>query len=156
MMLAGYDVDILFREAQTRWLKPAEVLFILQNYDKYELTQEPPQKPNSELRIKCIGLKQFIHSFLVCSKFASYFQQVDLCFCLIRESSGFSVRMVIIGVKRRTGGLLGRHTNALRFVKKISTQLPANFFFQGFILLFSKKTQKLKDEKSPMCCFYDK
>lgn len=47
MMLAGYDVDFLFREAQTRWLKPAEVLFILQNYDKYELTQEPPQKPNS-------------------------------------------------------------------------------------------------------------
>lgn len=41
-------------------------------------------------------------------------QTVDLCFCLIRESSGFSVRMVIIGVKRRTGGLLGRHTNALR------------------------------------------
>ncbi|KAH9772540.1 calmodulin-binding transcription activator 4 [Citrus sinensis] len=46
-MQGGYDVDFLFREAQTRWLKPAEVLFILQNYDKYELTQEPPQKPNS-------------------------------------------------------------------------------------------------------------
>ncbi|KAJ0038538.1 hypothetical protein Pint_23745 [Pistacia integerrima] len=43
--VAGYDINVLFQEAQTRWLKPAEVLYILQNHEKYELNQEPPQKP---------------------------------------------------------------------------------------------------------------
>ncbi|KAL5760214.1 hypothetical protein ACOSP7_018715 [Xanthoceras sorbifolium] len=45
MMQAGYDIDNLFKEAQSRWLKPAEVLFILQNHEKYQITQEAPQKP---------------------------------------------------------------------------------------------------------------
>ncbi|GMJ09671.1 hypothetical protein like AT1G67310 [Hibiscus trionum] len=44
---SGYDINSLFREAQSRWLKPAEVLFILQNHENYELTQAPPQKPTS-------------------------------------------------------------------------------------------------------------
>ncbi|XP_039012454.1 calmodulin-binding transcription activator 4-like isoform X2 [Hibiscus syriacus] len=43
----GYDIDNLFREAQSRWLKPAEVLFILQNHDKYQFEQQPPQRPTS-------------------------------------------------------------------------------------------------------------
>ncbi|XP_022725125.1 calmodulin-binding transcription activator 4-like isoform X2 [Durio zibethinus] len=47
MAQSGYDINNLFREAQSRWLKPAEVLFILQNHEKYQLTQEPPQKPTS-------------------------------------------------------------------------------------------------------------
>ncbi|KAJ4710813.1 Calmodulin-binding transcription activator like [Melia azedarach] len=46
-MQAGYDIEDLFKEAQSRWLKPAEVLFILQNHEKYQLTQEPPQRPTS-------------------------------------------------------------------------------------------------------------
>ncbi|XWS22785.1 hypothetical protein CRYUN_Cryun29cG0066000 [Craigia yunnanensis] len=47
MAQSGYDINTLFREAQARWLKPAEVLFILQNHEKYQLAQEPPQKPTS-------------------------------------------------------------------------------------------------------------
>ncbi|KAK8691567.1 hypothetical protein V6N13_075072 [Hibiscus sabdariffa] len=43
----GYDIDNLFREAQSRWLKPAEVLFILQNHEKYQFEQQPPHKPTS-------------------------------------------------------------------------------------------------------------
>ncbi|XP_030496225.2 calmodulin-binding transcription activator 4 isoform X4 [Cannabis sativa] len=46
-MQSGYDINDLFQEAQSRWLKPAEVLFILQNHEKYKLTQEPPKKPTS-------------------------------------------------------------------------------------------------------------
>ncbi|GLT73799.1 hypothetical protein SLA2020_456330 [Shorea laevis] len=46
-MQAGYDINKLFQEAQTRWLKPPEVLFILQNNEKYLLTQEPPHQPTS-------------------------------------------------------------------------------------------------------------
>ncbi|PON54974.1 Serine/threonine protein kinase [Trema orientale] len=46
-MQSGYDINDLFNEAQSRWLKPAEVLFILQNHEKYKLTQEPPKKPTS-------------------------------------------------------------------------------------------------------------
>ncbi|XWS69277.1 hypothetical protein CRYUN_Cryun04dG0165200 [Craigia yunnanensis] len=47
MAQSGYDINNLLREAQARWLKPAEVLFILQNHEKYQLMQEPPQKPSS-------------------------------------------------------------------------------------------------------------
>ncbi|KAH7857892.1 hypothetical protein Vadar_017648 [Vaccinium darrowii] len=44
---SGYNVDDLVREAQTRWLKPAEVLFILHNYKEDQLTHQPLQKPAS-------------------------------------------------------------------------------------------------------------
>ncbi|XVE85354.1 hypothetical protein DITRI_Ditri17bG0084200 [Diplodiscus trichospermus] len=47
MAQSGYDINNIFREAQARWLKPAEVLFILQNHENYQLAQEPPQKPTS-------------------------------------------------------------------------------------------------------------
>lgn len=42
-----YDIDDLYQEAQRRWLKPAEVMYILQNHEKYQFTQEPPQQPTS-------------------------------------------------------------------------------------------------------------
>ncbi|KDP26824.1 hypothetical protein JCGZ_17982 [Jatropha curcas] len=47
MSQSGYDIKALVQEAQTRWLKPVEVLYILQNHDKYKITQEPPQRPTS-------------------------------------------------------------------------------------------------------------
>ncbi|CAI0627342.1 unnamed protein product, partial [Linum tenue] len=43
---SGYDINQLLQEAQSRWLKPVEVHFILQNSDKYQFTQEPPTKPS--------------------------------------------------------------------------------------------------------------
>lgn len=47
MMQSGYNINDLVQEAQTRWLKPAEVLFILQNHEDDQITHEPPQKPAS-------------------------------------------------------------------------------------------------------------
>ncbi|KAI3452582.1 hypothetical protein Pfo_009246 [Paulownia fortunei] len=46
-MQSGYDINHLAREAQTRWLKPVEVFFILQNYEEHQLTHQIPQKPAS-------------------------------------------------------------------------------------------------------------
>ncbi|CAL5214048.1 unnamed protein product [Lathyrus oleraceus] len=48
-MASGYEYDIndLYQEAQRRWLKPAEVMYILQNNEKYQFTHEPPQQPTS-------------------------------------------------------------------------------------------------------------
>ncbi|RXH79917.1 hypothetical protein DVH24_041064 [Malus domestica] len=45
--VSGYNINDLFQEAQTRWLKPVEVLFILQNHDKYKFATVPPQQPSS-------------------------------------------------------------------------------------------------------------
>ncbi|KAJ9549602.1 hypothetical protein OSB04_022145 [Centaurea solstitialis] len=42
-----YYIRDLIEEAQVRWLKPAEVLFILQSFEERQLTREPPQKPPS-------------------------------------------------------------------------------------------------------------
>ncbi|PHU03021.1 Calmodulin-binding transcription activator 4 [Capsicum chinense] len=36
--VAGYDINDLVREAQIRWLKPAEVLFILRNHENHQLS----------------------------------------------------------------------------------------------------------------------
>lgn len=46
-MQSGFNIKELQQAAQTRWLKPAEVLFILQNHTNYQITQEAPQKPPS-------------------------------------------------------------------------------------------------------------
>ncbi|KAL9226412.1 hypothetical protein vseg_002230 [Gypsophila vaccaria] len=46
-MQSGFDINQLLQEAQKRWLKPAEVLFILQNHANYQITAEAPQKPPS-------------------------------------------------------------------------------------------------------------
>ncbi|KAJ8547724.1 hypothetical protein K7X08_011310 [Anisodus acutangulus] len=45
MAESGYDINDLVREAQIRWLKPAEILFILRNHENHQLSNEPPQKP---------------------------------------------------------------------------------------------------------------
>ncbi|KAI3426817.1 uncharacterized protein J3R85_009690 [Psidium guajava] len=47
MMPSGYSMNDLYQEAQYRWLKPAEVLYILQNHENGQLTQQPPQRPSS-------------------------------------------------------------------------------------------------------------
>ncbi|OIT30112.1 PREDICTED: calmodulin-binding transcription activator 4-like [Nicotiana attenuata] len=47
MAESGYDINDLVREAQIRWLKPAEVLFILRNHEHHQLSNEPAQKPPS-------------------------------------------------------------------------------------------------------------
>ncbi|KAJ8539905.1 hypothetical protein K7X08_026294 [Anisodus acutangulus] len=44
---AGYNINDLVREGRFRWLRPAEVLFILQNHGDRQLAQQPPQKPAS-------------------------------------------------------------------------------------------------------------
>lgn len=51
-----YNINELYREAQTRWLKPVEVMYILQNHEKYQFTQEPPQQPTSNLCVLFIKL----------------------------------------------------------------------------------------------------
>lgn len=49
----GYDINTLFQEARSRWLKPAEVMYILQNHEKYQFTEEAPQKPTSKVLYSC-------------------------------------------------------------------------------------------------------
>ncbi|KAL0700947.1 hypothetical protein Bca4012_057069 [Brassica carinata] len=46
-MQSEYEISTLYREAQTRWLKPPEVYFILKNHERYELTHKAPNKPTS-------------------------------------------------------------------------------------------------------------
>ncbi|KAK4740731.1 hypothetical protein SAY87_024319 [Trapa incisa] len=40
-----YNMNDLYREAQSRWLKPAEVLYILQNHEDYHIAHGPAQRP---------------------------------------------------------------------------------------------------------------
>ncbi|XP_006341901.1 calmodulin-binding transcription activator 4-like isoform X1 [Solanum tuberosum] len=47
MAESGYNINDLVREGHFRWLRPAEVLFILQNHDDHQLAHQPPQKPAS-------------------------------------------------------------------------------------------------------------
>ncbi|XP_073315677.1 calmodulin-binding transcription activator 4-like [Primulina huaijiensis] len=47
METGGYDIYHLVREAQTRWLKPVEVYFILNNFEENQLTHQIPQRPAS-------------------------------------------------------------------------------------------------------------
>ncbi|KAI3817438.1 hypothetical protein L1987_11228 [Smallanthus sonchifolius] len=47
MMTSGYNIIDLVQEAQIRWLKPGEVLYMMQNFDEKQLTNEPVQKPPS-------------------------------------------------------------------------------------------------------------
>lgn len=58
----GYDINDLYKEAQSRWLKPAEVLFILQNYEKYQLTQQPVQQPTSNIIFDLVEFILFIEN----------------------------------------------------------------------------------------------
>ncbi|WVZ67616.1 hypothetical protein U9M48_016668 [Paspalum notatum var. saurae] len=43
----GLDIHKLQQVVKTRWLKPQEVLQILQNHELFMITQKPPQKPPS-------------------------------------------------------------------------------------------------------------
>ncbi|KAJ3678258.1 hypothetical protein LUZ60_002061 [Juncus effusus] len=47
--VSGYDLSKLIQEAKVRWLKPIEVLFILQNHEYIGFTNKPPLKPPSGL-----------------------------------------------------------------------------------------------------------
>lgn len=39
------DLEGILYEAQHRWLRPPEVCVVLRNYQKFQLTPEPPFKP---------------------------------------------------------------------------------------------------------------
>ncbi|KZV53705.1 calmodulin-binding transcription activator 4-like [Dorcoceras hygrometricum] len=47
METGGYDINHLVHEAQTRWLKPVEVYFILKNFMENQITHRIPQRPAS-------------------------------------------------------------------------------------------------------------
>ncbi|CAO2195718.1 unnamed protein product [Urochloa humidicola] len=47
MQQQGLDIDKLQQVVKTRWLKPQEVLQILQNHDLFTVQHKPPQKPSS-------------------------------------------------------------------------------------------------------------
>ncbi|KAK7280863.1 hypothetical protein RIF29_08402 [Crotalaria pallida] len=42
-----FNIDDLYEEAKTRWLKPVEVLHILRNHESIKFTNHPPQQPPS-------------------------------------------------------------------------------------------------------------
>ncbi|KAJ0988825.1 hypothetical protein J5N97_007181 [Dioscorea zingiberensis] len=44
-MQSGFDIHKLRQEAHIRWLKPPEVLFILQNHDSFQFTHAAPKTP---------------------------------------------------------------------------------------------------------------
>lgn len=58
--ISEYDINELYQEAQSRWLKPAEVFFILKNHEKYKLTQEAPNQPTSNIHDLSIWFIQAI------------------------------------------------------------------------------------------------
>ncbi|KQK11272.1 calmodulin-binding transcription activator 4 isoform X2 [Brachypodium distachyon] len=47
MQQQGFDIQKLQQEVKTRWLKPPEVLKILQNFELFPVQHKPPQKPPS-------------------------------------------------------------------------------------------------------------
>ena len=67
--ISGYNLPDLVREAQIRWLKPAEVLFILQTYKEDQLAHEPPKKPSSNLLI-CFILLPYCIKVQLCVRIA--------------------------------------------------------------------------------------
>lgn len=64
--ISGYNLHDLVQEAKTRWLKPAEVLFVLQNHTEDQLTHEPAQKPTSNLLFGYIFNVTLNHSAFTC------------------------------------------------------------------------------------------
>ncbi|URE25900.1 calmodulin-binding transcription activator, partial [Musa troglodytarum] len=44
-VVTGFDINKFNQEAQSRWLRPVEVLYILQNHESFNIAQKPPQKP---------------------------------------------------------------------------------------------------------------
>ncbi|KAG6516295.1 hypothetical protein ZIOFF_026750 [Zingiber officinale] len=51
------DIEQLLVEAQHRWLRPAEICELLQNYKKFRIAPEPPNKPPSMKTILLISNK---------------------------------------------------------------------------------------------------
>ncbi|XP_002446301.2 calmodulin-binding transcription activator 4 [Sorghum bicolor] len=46
-MSQSFDINVLREEARSRWLKPSEVYYILQNHERFPITHEAPKKPPS-------------------------------------------------------------------------------------------------------------
>ncbi|KAL5214071.1 hypothetical protein ABZP36_003223 [Zizania latifolia] len=46
-MSQSFDINVLHKEARSRWLKPSEVYYILQNHERFPITPEAPKKPQS-------------------------------------------------------------------------------------------------------------
>lgn len=46
-----YNINDLFQEAKKRWLKPIEVLYILQNHDTCKFTDFPLNQPRGNILI---------------------------------------------------------------------------------------------------------
>lgn len=46
-MSQSFDINVLREEAKSRWLKPSEVYYILQNHERFPITHEAPKKPPS-------------------------------------------------------------------------------------------------------------
>ncbi|XP_012703194.1 calmodulin-binding transcription activator 4 isoform X2 [Setaria italica] len=46
-MSQSFDINVLREEARSRWLKPSEVYYILQNHERFPITHEAPKKPLS-------------------------------------------------------------------------------------------------------------
>ncbi|KAJ1270659.1 hypothetical protein BS78_06G068600 [Paspalum vaginatum] len=46
-MSQSFDINVLREEAMSRWLKPSEVYYILQNHERFPITHEAPKKPPS-------------------------------------------------------------------------------------------------------------
>lgn len=46
-MSQSFDINVLLKEARSRWLKPSEVYYILLNHERLPITHEPPNKPPS-------------------------------------------------------------------------------------------------------------
>ncbi|KAH6796636.1 hypothetical protein C2S52_021190 [Perilla frutescens var. hirtella] len=44
-LTAQLDIEQILQEAQLRWLRPAEICEILQNYKKFRIAPEPPNRP---------------------------------------------------------------------------------------------------------------
>ena len=54
LSLVGYaDIEQILKEAQHRWLRPAEICEILQNYRKFHIAPEPPNNPPS-MSVHCV------------------------------------------------------------------------------------------------------
>jgi len=69
-----YDINDLHQEAQARWLKPAEVMYILQNHEKFQFTQEVPQQPTSNI---CVPFIQLILEIKINDSFSHCFFRID-------------------------------------------------------------------------------
>lgn len=41
------DLQQILQDAQSRWLRPAEICEILRNYRRFDLTPDPPVKPSA-------------------------------------------------------------------------------------------------------------